>query len=79
MILISGIHGSGKTYFCERVKEATGFSTYSASSLISERKKSGFSPGKLIPDIDDNQSYLFSAVDDLKANSSSFLLDGHFC
>ena len=79
MIFVSGVHGSGKTYFCGRVEEALGCSTYSASKLITQRKQSGFAPDKLIPDIEDNQAYLLSAVEELNEKSSSYLLDGHFC
>lgn len=79
MILISGIHGAGKSYFCESVKTAFGFDTYSASALIAERKKAGFARDKLIPDIDENQQYLVAAVQDLNAMNSLYLLDGHFC
>jgi broad-specificity NMP kinase len=51
MIFISGVHGSGKSYLCERIKTAAGYPTYAASKLIAERKLSGFAPDKLIPDV----------------------------
>lgn len=79
MILISGIHGVGKSYFCDIVKTKLGLHTYSASTLIAERKKSGFSSDKLIPDIDANQQYLLSAIQDLNNTDPLYLLDGHFC
>lgn len=79
MIFISGVHGVGKSYFCNLVKKSTGIACYSASSLIKERKKQGFPADKRVADIDDNQLYLLAAVDDLKANIDEFLLDGHFC
>lgn len=79
MIFISGVHGVGKSYFCNRVKEATGIECYSASSLIKERKKQAFSADKRVADIDENQLYLLAAVDDLRASVGEFLLDGHFC
>lgn len=79
MIFISGVHGVGKSYFCNMVKDATGIDSYSASTLISLKKHSGFSTDKLIPDIDDNQNYLLQAVNDLKAAGQNFILDGHFC
>jgi adenylate kinase len=79
MIFISGVHGSGKSYLCERIKATAGYPTYSASKLISERKQSGFAPDKLIPDIDDNQQYLLTAVRDLNSKGEFYLLDGHFC
>ena len=79
MIFISGVHGVGKSFFCDQVRERLGMESYSASRLISERKKAGFPASKLIPDIDDNQPYLLDAVEELKAEGKDFLLDGHFC
>jgi adenylate kinase len=79
MVFVGGIHGVGKSYFCEAIKETLGFDTYSASNLIVKRKNAGFSKDKLIPDIDDNQAYLLSAIDDLNTVTRQYLLDGHFC
>ena len=79
MVFVSGLHGVGKSYFCEMINENLGFVAYSASNLIAERKKAGFSKDKLIPDIDDNQAYLLSAVNDLNTVTNQYLLDGHFC
>lgn len=79
MIFISGVHGVGKSYFCDMVKREVFINTYSASALIAEKKKSGFSSDKLIPDIDDNQQYLLDAVDELRSTEQNFILDGHFC
>lgn len=79
MIFISGVHGVGKSYFCNMVKEKLGITSYTASSLISERKKMPFSPDKLVSDIDVNQQYLLSAVAELRASGENFILDGHFC
>ena len=61
MIFISGVHGVGKTFFCDRVREATGIESYSASKLITQKKHSEFAKDKLIPDIDENQQYLIHA------------------
>lgn len=79
MIFISGVHGVGKSYFCDMVKRNIAINTYSASTLITEKKKSGFSSDKLIPDIDDNQQYLLDAVQELRQSEGNFILDGHFC
>lgn len=79
MIFISGVHGVGKSYFCNIVKERLGIETYSASKLIAERKKSGFAADKLIPDIDENQQYLLAAAEELRGSGANFILDGHFC
>lgn len=79
MIFISGVHGVGKSYFCDMVKKTIDINAYSASTLISNKKKVGFSNDKLIPDIDDNQQYLLQAVDELRTSEGNFILDGHFC
>lgn len=42
MIFVSGIHGAGKTYFCNIIKEKLGIKNYSASQLIAERRKKIF-------------------------------------
>ena len=79
MIFISGVHGVGKSYFCGLVNDRIGVKSYSASSLIADRKKQAFSADKLIPDIDDNQQYLLDAVAEIRAQGEEFILDGHFC
>ncbi|MDO9566554.1 MAG: AAA family ATPase [Candidatus Desulfaltia sp.] len=79
MIFISGVHGVGKSYFCEEVKRRLGLNAYSASMLISELKKERFEKNKLIRDIDDNQDYLLSAIKRIRGSEKFYLLDGHFC
>ncbi len=46
MIFISGVHGVGKSYFCDMVKKATGIESYSASTLITQKKHPGFARKK---------------------------------
>ena len=79
MIFISGVHGVGKTYFCDMVKKELGINAYPASQLITEKKKAGFDSNKLVADIDKNQQYLLVAVDELRQKESNFIFDGHFC
>ncbi len=79
MVFIGGVHGVGKSFFCNKLLEITGISTFSASKLIEERKNITFKSDKLIVDIDDNQNYLLDAVDSLKDQKVDFVLDGHFC
>ena len=38
MIFVSGVHGVGKSYFCNLVKEVTAIKTHSSSPLIAEKK-----------------------------------------
>ncbi len=77
MIFIGGIHGVGKSYFCEQITKQTGLKSYSASKLIAELKQEQFKSDKLIADIRGNQNYLLDAV--RKITDKEYLLDGHFC
>ena len=79
MIFVSGVHGVGKTFFCNRVKEQRGINTYSASKLIAEKRNIGFSADKIVSDIDENQLLLLEAIDELRETGNEFILDGHFC
>lgn len=79
MIFVSGIHGVGKTYFCNLVKEKLGIKNYSASQLIAERGKKDFLADKYVLDIDKNQLLLLDAINELRQTGREFILDGHFC
>lgn len=79
MIFVSGIHGVGKTYFCNIVEEKLGIKSYSASQLIAEKRIKGFPVDKLVSDIDENQLFLLTAIDELRKKEEEFILDGHFC
>ncbi len=79
MIFVSGIHGVGKTYFCNMIKEKLGFKNYSASQLIAGRREKSFSADKFVSDIADNQRLLLDAISELRQTGEEFILDGHFC
>ncbi len=79
MIFVSGIHGVGKTFFCNMVKKELGIKSFSASQLITEKRKKGFSNDKMVSDIDANQSLLLEALEELRDSEEEFILDGHFC
>jgi|LSQX01.1.fsa_nt_gb adenylate kinase len=79
MIFVGGIHGVGKSYFCEIVKGRLGVNVYTASEIISTSKKQLFNKDKLISDIDNNQNYLLTAVEGLNKSEEFYLLDGHLC
>ena len=79
MIFISGVHGVGKSFFCNLVKETLGIAFFSASDLIKDRKMRDFPTDKHITNIEENQQYLLTAVNDLRDELGEFLLDGHFC
>lgn len=77
MIFVGGIHGVGKSYFCERITSKTGLQAYLASKLIAELKNEQFKSDKLIADIGGNQNYLLNAVS--RIPDKEYILDGHFC
>jgi adenylate kinase len=79
MIFIGGIHGVGKTYFCNEINKRHNIPSYTASKLISAIKRKNFSNNKLITGIDRNQDYLTQAIHNLPITDPWFLLDGHFC
>lgn len=79
VIFVSGIHGVGKTYFCNMMKKRLNVESYSASQLIAARRNERFSENKLVSDIDDNQDLLVAAIDELRKAGKEFILDGHFC
>jgi len=77
--LLSGVHGVGKTYFCEFVSQSLEIEVYSASSLIANLKKRDFNKDKLIQDIEDNQALLLLALEEKEQRNKNYILDGHLC
>lgn len=75
IILITGIHGVGKSFFCNNIKNNIKINIYSASDLILKKKNTKFKSDKLIKDISNNQNFLYSAVEKIPDNF--FILDGH--
>ena len=79
MIFVSGIHGVGKTYFCNIMKKRLNIESYSASQLIAARRNKKFPENKLVSNINDNQDLLVAAIEELRKTEKEFILDGHFC
>lgn len=79
MILVGGIHGVGKSFFCRQVHSKLGINFYSASSLISASRKAVFTKDKLVADAERNQPHLIAAKKQLDKREKIYLLDGHFC
>ncbi|WP_053436348.1 ATP-binding protein [Sporosarcina globispora] len=78
MIFVGGIHGVGKSYFCDQVKSNLNIPHYSASELISTKKQKSFTVDKAVQKSDENTNYLIAALNELD-EKNMFLLDGHFC
>ena len=51
MIFVSGIHGVGKTYFCNMMGERLGIKAYSASELIAEKSNQVMASDKQVMDV----------------------------
>lgn len=79
MIFVGGIHGVGKSYFCERVKKQLNIGFYEASELIEKRKAIKFDSSKRIINIESNQQLLLDEVARLNESSDKYILCGHFC
>lgn len=79
LIFVGGVHGAGKSYFCDLVKMQLHINSYQSSQLISEQKNEYFSKDKKVLDIDCNQNYLIQAIEKLNRLEQTYLLDGHFC
>ncbi|HBJ79747.1 MULTISPECIES: ATP-binding protein [Fusobacterium] len=74
IIFVAGIHGVGKTTYCQKRSNIDKIPHYSASELI---KKHVFLNGKNTEKIERNQNILYSAIAELK--EEVIYLDGHFC
>jgi len=72
IIFIAGIHGVGKTYYCNSLNN--GIKNYSASDLIREYKEIN---DKIVKNVGENQNYLLEAISNL--SEEKIYLDGHFC
>ncbi|WP_268624269.1 ATP-binding protein [Paenibacillus alvei] len=79
LLFVGGVHGVGKTHVCESISKKFNIPTYSASSLISSRKKEMFSKNKRVSDINHNQDLLIDALSQLGLEKNYYLLEGHFC
>ncbi|GED17196.1 ATP-binding protein [Aneurinibacillus migulanus] len=79
IIFVGGIHGVGKTSFCNELSSSHNLLHYSASKLIAQEKKEQFSKNKYIDNIDKNQDLLIEAINNYTPDNKWFLLDGHFC
>lgn len=80
-ILFSGVHGVGKGFFLEKVKENIyNYEVYSASKLIERYQPSADAGYKKVSNVNNNQDILIKAINDEKNhNKKDFILDGHLC
>ncbi|WP_394147669.1 ATP-binding protein [Shewanella atlantica] len=76
IIFISGIHGVGKTTFCNEITKYLDCKHYSCSDLI-KKNSSYVEISKKVTNVDHNQLVLQHALASI--TDSIYLLDGHFC
>lgn len=79
IIFVGGVHGIGKTTFCQKLLQRLGVEHFSASDLIKRINKSEHAVNKHTNDISGNQEILIEAISTYIPHNSCCLLDGHFC
>ena len=81
-IFVGGVHGVGKTSFCDSIYKQYKVASYSASAIIAKKAdkiKQRFSSDKRVEGISSNQDLLLIAVEELGLGDAWYMLDGHFC
>lgn len=79
IIFVGGIHGVGKTTFCNNLSKELSLEHFSSSTLISMLDSQRIKQNKRVDDIKNNQSILLEAVNYFLNSDRVYLLDGHFC
>lgn len=77
IIFIAGVHGVGKTTFCDELKCRLLLPSYTASKLIKAFNETLDFPDKKIKEIDTNQDALINSIKH-NVEEQKFILDGHF-
>lgn len=80
VIFVCGVHGAGKTTFCQKLAKELNVPHFSASALIKEKSAQAISDeagDKRVKNIDDNQTLLIAAVREKTALHDKIILDGH--
>lgn len=76
IVFIAGIHGVGKTTFCQKIQKDVAIKHYSCSTLIKENSDY-IETSKAIDKAERNQLVLIEALNQI--SDETLLLDGHFC
>lgn len=76
-VFIGGVHGVGKTYFCESMTCHFDVAHVTASELIGRHVK--HQVDKTVQDIEKNQLILAEELERYQTSCRTILLDGHFC
>lgn len=75
LIFVGGVHGAGKTRFCQLLSETVRANHYAASQFIPTNVPLS---EKAVSDPRSNQRTIVQAVQKLRRKISRILLDGHF-
>lgn len=79
MIVVCGIHGSGKDRYCKNLKLKDGINTYTVSQLINQVIPLRQNRTKRIDKIDERQSILLEAIKEISSHENNFILNAHLC
>ena len=79
MVLVCGIHGSGKTVFSRRLSYQKEIPYYSASQLIDKAFPLNQRQSKNIDNIAHRQIFLLNEINELNKYNDNYILDGHLC
>lgn len=75
LILVGGVHGSGKTSLCESIsKDIPDAVCVVASKLLNHQNTQ-----KRVSDINKNQILLSKKINEVKSNNTLTIVDGHYC
>ena len=77
IVFIGGVHGVGKSYFCNLLADRYDIEHVTASSLIGKHIRQ--SKYKTVQSITNNQVILAKELSKFRTNHQMILLDGHFC
>lgn len=79
IIFVGGIHGVGKTTFCQAIASSLRLQHVSASELVYTGKQIYSTSSKQVDNIDENQSILIAGIEETIDRDRWWLVDGHFC
>lgn len=79
MILVCGIHGSGKDQYSNNLKLKKNINVYTASQLINQTLPLRQYKTKKIDQIDNRQHILLKSMKEILSREENFILNAHLC
>ena len=77
MVFVTGIHGVGKTTFCEHLARSLALPTFTASSIIRDCGEMNTDPARLNGEVLSNAEIFRRAILQLGQSHRTFFVDGH--